>query len=98
MKRIIFESAPEFVILCVVVALAYAVIQYYRTAKQPWSNAMNWALLAMRFTLTFFLCFLLLGPVVKQIRNLFEKPHFIFLYDNSASVKAASDTSVLKSL
>jgi hypothetical protein len=38
---------------------------------------------------------LLLGPIVKQINNLFEKPLFIVLHDNSASVKEAIDSTTL---
>jgi hypothetical protein len=95
MKRVILESAPEFIIVCVFVAFAYAGVQYYRTRKQPWSPSINWLLFGMRAVLTFFLAFLLLGPIVKQINNLFEKPQFILLYDNSASVKAATDSTLL---
>jgi hypothetical protein len=95
MKRIVFESAPEFVLVCVIVALAYAFIQYYRNKQQPWSKFMNWLLFSLRFVLTFFIAFLLLGPIIKQIQNLFEKPKFIVLFDNSASVKEASDSATL---
>jgi hypothetical protein len=97
MKRIIFESAPEFVILCVLAALAYASIQYFKT-KQPWSRRMNWVLFSLRTVLVFFLAFLLLGPIVKQINNFFEKPAFVILFDNSASVKQAVDSASLNSL
>ena len=82
MQRVIFESAPEFLIVCVVVALAYATVQYYKT-RHPWSKAMNTALFSLRAVLAFFLSFLLLGPIVKQISNLYEKPAFIILRDNS---------------
>ncbi|MBT1704378.1 VWA domain-containing protein [Chryseosolibacter indicus] len=96
MRRVILESAPEFVVVCVLIGLAYAFIQYYRTRQQPWGKAINWLLFSIRAILTFFLAFLLLGPIVKQINNLFEKPHFIVLYDNSASVKEATDSVLLK--
>lgn len=98
MKRILFESAPEFIVLCLITALAYAAIQYYRTKKQPWGKALNWALFTIRAVVTFFVAFLLLGPIVKQINNLFEKPQFIFVVDNSASVKAGTDTVTLNNV
>jgi hypothetical protein len=97
MNRIIFESAPEFIVACVFLGLAYAGIQYIRT-KHPWSQTMNWILFGMRTLLASFLAFLLLGPIVKQINNLFEKPLFIVLQDNSASIAEATDSVTLKAL
>jgi hypothetical protein len=97
MKRIIFESAPEYIIVCLLAGLAYASIQYLRM-KQPWSKSMNWTLFALRSILATFIAFLLLGPIVKQITNLFEKPIFIVVQDNSASVKEATDTTKLATL
>ncbi|HEY0741958.1 MAG TPA: VWA domain-containing protein [Chryseosolibacter sp.] len=97
MKRIIFESAPEFIILCVIAGLAYASIQYLRM-KQPWSKTMNWVLFGIRAVVATFIAFLLLGPIVKQINNLFEKPVFIIVQDNSGSVREATDTTRLASL
>jgi hypothetical protein len=41
------------------------------------------------------LAFLMLGPIVKQINNIFEKPFFVVLYDNSVSVREAVDSTVL---
>lgn len=94
MQRIILESAPEFLIVCVMVALAYASIQYYRT-KHPWSKGVNTILFACRAVLAFFLAFLLLGPIVKQISNLYEKPAFIILHDNSSSIAETVDSVTL---
>ena len=42
--------------------------------------------------------FLLLGPIVKQVNNLFEKPFFVIVYDNSISVKEASDSTQIQLL
>jgi hypothetical protein len=92
MQRIILESPPEFVMLCIIVGLAYAAIQYFRT-KHPWSKSMNTLLFTTRAILAFFLAFLLLGPIVKQISNIYEKPAFVILRDNSSSVGEATDSS-----
>lgn len=97
MQRIILESAPEFLLVCIIVALAYAAIQYYRT-KHPWSKGMNMLLFSLRGILAFFLAFLLLGPIVKQISNLYEKPAFVILRDNSSSIGEASDSLTLGTL
>src|SRR5690349_1137180 len=97
MQRIIFESAPEFLIVCMIVALGYAALQYYRT-KHPWGNGMNMLLFGFRAILAFFLSFLLLGPIVKQISNLYEKPAFIILHDNSSSVAETTDSTTLSNV
>ncbi len=98
MKRIIFESAPEFIIVCVIAGLAYAAIQYYRNTHRPWGTTLNRVLFIGRALLVSFLCFLLLGPIVKQVRNLYEKPQFVFLFDNSASIKEGTDSTKLSEL
>jgi hypothetical protein len=97
MQRIILESAPEFLILCLIAGLGYAALQYFRT-RHPWSKGMNTLLFSLRAILAFFLAFLLLGPIVKQISNLYEKPAFILLHDNSSSIAQATDSTVLSSL
>lgn len=97
MKRIIFESAPEIILLCIIAGLAYASIQYLRM-KHPWSALTNWILFSIRTLVVTFIAFLLLGPIVKQINNLFEKPVFIIVQDNSGSVKEGYDTAKLKTL
>jgi hypothetical protein len=98
MKRIIFESAPEFIVVCVLVGLTYAGVQYYRNKPQPWSNIVNWTLFGFRAALVAFLAFLLLGPIVKQVDNLFEKPVFIVIQDNSVSIKEATDSATRKNV
>ena len=92
MQRIILESAPEFLVLCLIAGLGYAAIQYYRT-KHPWSKGINALLFSFRAILAFFLAFLLLGPIVKQISNLYEKPAYIILQDNSSSVGEVTDST-----
>lgn len=90
-QRILFESSPAFVIVCALVALAYAGVLYYRV-KHPWSKGLNTVLFAGRAVLVFFLCFLLLGPIVRHIRNFLEKPVYVIIQDNSASIKEAVDS------
>lgn len=90
-QRIIFESSPGYIALCLIVAAGLAYVLY--RASHPWSEVWNKALFACRFVLLFLLTFLLLGPIVKQINNLFEKPVFLLVYDNSASVRHATDTT-----
>lgn len=90
MKHIIFESPSVFVLLCVVVALGYAWLLY--TSHHPWSKTLNWTLFAFRVMVVFFLAFFLLGPIIKQVQNVVEKPVFVILQDNSLSIKEAVDS------
>jgi len=90
MKQIIFESSPAFIILCAVIGLGYAFLLY--TTKNPWGKTLNRILFSLRALITFLLAFFLLGPIVKQVNNIFEKPVFVILQDNSLSVKEATDS------
>lgn len=93
MKKIIFESSPEYIILCLLAGLAYAAVQYYRKKDNPWSARTNWVLFAMRGMLAAFLGFLLLGPIVRQIQNLYEKQVFVVVQDNSLSIQHVLDSA-----
>ena len=83
-QRLILESSPGYVFLCVALAAGIAFLLY--RGKHPWSATWNRILSVFRFVLIFGLLFLLLGPIVKQVRNIFEKPLFVILFDNSASI------------
>jgi hypothetical protein len=93
MQQILFDSSPAYLLLCLVLAIALAYLMY--RASHPWSTLWNRILLSLRALLLFLLFFLLLGPIVRQINNLFEKPVFVMLYDDSASVREATDSTVL---
>lgn len=95
-QSIIFESHPAYILLCVALGLGFAFLLY--RASHPWSKTWNQILFGVRAVLASFLLFLLLGPIVKQINNLLEKPLFVLLYDNSASVKETSDSLIVESL
>lgn len=96
MKNLILESHPAFVILCLAVAVGYAFLLY--KTKHPWSGTLNKILFTGRAVLVFLLGFLLLSPIIRQVNNLYEKPVFIILQDNSVSVKETTDSVSLKNL
>src|SRR5687768_15896032 len=95
-QNIIFESSPAYIIVCLIAAIGFAFLLY--RSKHPWSERWNRILFGFRATLAFLLAFLLLGPIVKQINNIFEKPYFIVLFDNSVSVKEAGDSTSLQKI
>lgn len=96
MKNIILESHPVFILICLAVAVGYAVLLY--RSKHPWSGVLNKILFATRMILVFVLAFLLLGPIIRQITNRYEKPVFVILHDNSLSVKETTDSTALNNL
>ena len=95
-QRIIFESSPAYILLCLAVGVGYALL-LYRT-NHPWPVTINRVLFGLRAILAFLLAFLLLGPIIRQITNYTEKPLFIILHDNSGSVTEATDSTTLTAL
>jgi hypothetical protein len=91
MNRIIFESSPYYILLCVAISVGLAWLLY--KTKNPWGTTLNKVLFAMRAVLLFLLLLLLLGPIVRQIKNNIEKPVVVLLQDNSASVKQVIDSA-----
>jgi hypothetical protein len=96
LKSITLESSPVFILVCIAISVGYGFLLY--KSKHPWSKTINWILFAGRTTLVFLLSFLLLGPIIKQINNILEKPVFVILQDNSISVKETTDSVSLKTL
>ncbi|HEU5292513.1 MAG TPA: VWA domain-containing protein [Cyclobacteriaceae bacterium] len=96
MKSITLESSPAFILLCIAVSVGYGFLLY--RGKHPWSTNLNRILLVGRIVLVFLLTFLLLGPIIRQIDNIVEKPVFVILHDNSMSVKESTDSMSLKSI
>lgn len=95
MQRLIFESSPAFVFLSILLGVAYAYVLYQ--AKHPWSTRVNKMLFAFRAITVALLSFLLIGPILKLTKNIFEKPEVVLLVDNSTSLKAAVDSTKLQS-
>jgi hypothetical protein len=91
MSRIIFESSPLYLSLCILLSGALSFLLY--KAKSPWSKNLNKLLFAFRFVLLFFLSLLLLGPIIKQINNLFEKPVIVLVQDDSRSIREVLDST-----
>jgi len=90
MQRLIFESSPAFIFLCVLLGLSYAWLLY--GAKHPWNKRVNQFLFALRAISVGLLSFLLIGPILKLTTTIFEKPALVFLVDNSLSLKENADS------
>jgi hypothetical protein len=88
--QLLTSYSPWFILLCLAAGALYAFLLYQR--KSSWSKAVNWALAGCRFALVSLLCFLLLGPLVRQVRNTYEKPTVVIALDNSQSVALTNDS------
>ncbi len=91
MKQVVFELPSVFVVLCLAAGVGYAWLLY--TANHPWGKLVNRILFTVRTLVVFFLAFFLLGPIIKQIQNVIEKPVFVILQDNSLSIQEAVDST-----
>ena len=93
MQRIIFEYSPAYFLVCIVLGVGYAFLLY--TAKYNWSKSLNRILFGLRAVLATALMLLVLGPILKQTENIFERPSLVILVDNSRSIKETIDTAQL---
>lgn len=90
MSRIIFDSSPFYIFFCAFVSVAGAALLY--RIKNPWNITINRFLFVFRTILLFLLALLLLGPIMKQVNNIFEKPILVLLRDDSESVLEVLDS------
>ncbi|MBS0001265.1 MAG: hypothetical protein KFF73_19935 [Cyclobacteriaceae bacterium] len=94
--KILFETSPWFILLCVIAGLFYAFLLYKK--KNPWTSRESLMLGTVRFITVSVLTFLLLGPLVRQIRNTILDPAIVVLIDNSQSVSANYQETELENL
>jgi hypothetical protein len=90
MQSLQFESSPFYILIGIVIGALYALVVY--NAKYHWSKNSNRLLFGLRTILVASLFFLLVGPIVKLARNIFEKPTVVFLIDNSMSIQEVTDS------
>ncbi|MDN5200517.1 VWA domain-containing protein [Fulvivirgaceae bacterium BMA10] len=94
--KLLFDISPWFIVLCLIVGLIYAVVLYQKDG--PWGKTTNKFLAVFRFLLVSLLCFLLLGPFLRQINNTVEKPSIVFAIDNSSSISEITDSISISGL
>ena len=87
----VFISYPWwFVLLCLLAGAVYACILYFRSKDSALFQdypAAKYVLPTARFILASLLCFLLLGPVLKYIDFVTQKPIVALLVDDSKSME-----------
>ncbi|MEN8249370.1 MAG: hypothetical protein ABFS32_10600 [Bacteroidota bacterium] len=90
------EYSAWFILLCLVLGVAYSFIQYDK--KAPWSKNINWSLAVLRAIVVSFLSILLLGPMIRALKNYYEKPILALAIDNSQSIAMTVDSASLLNL
>ncbi len=96
MQRLIFESSPAWIIVCLMAGAGYAWLLY--SGSVPWGKNLNRVLFGLRAVLAFFLALLLLSPILRQITRLIERPRIVIVQDDSESIRQALDTGMRTSL
>ena len=99
--QLLFENSPWWIGACLAAGVLYALLLYIQKnhfKNESWGKKINYALLGLRFLLVSLLCFLIVGPFIKQTKNTVESPVVVFAIDNSASVAAVMDSSATISL
>ena len=87
--QLLFDHSPWLITVGIALGALYALLLYLRGKhfRYPsWGKGINYALLALRFTLVALLCFLIIGPFIRQIKNTVEEPVVVLAVDNSSSV------------
>ncbi len=99
--RLLFDYSPWFVGVCLIAGVLYAALLYVRGksfVNKSWGKRINYSLTTLRFLLVSFLCLLLVGPFIRQIKNTVESPIVVFAIDNSSSLAAIEDSARLQTL
>ncbi len=93
-NSLIFEYSPWFILLCIAIAFAFSFILYFRDKKlEDLSKKKLYLLASLRFLSVFFISGLLLSPLIETTNTKVEKPLIIFAFDNSQSIKLASENN-----
>ncbi len=67
-------------------------------ATSIWDRNVRYGLAALRFVAVSLLCFLLLNPLIRNVRTLTEKPKVVLAIDNSESVPSAGRPALTAAL
>ncbi len=85
--NITFEYPTWFILLCLLLGLAYALILYFRskTFKEQ-SPLLTWGLGILRFLSVSTIAILLLAPFIKSLQSDIKKPIIVLAQDQSESI------------
>ncbi len=89
-SHIISHSPWYYYLLCVLLALLFTFVLYYKNKQvRELPLKITLFLSSLRFISSFIILFLLLNLILKQIKNETEPPFVLFAIDNSSSISAS---------
>lgn len=91
--KLIWQSSPWYMLLCLLGAFTISFVLYY--PRGNWTRNIQILLASIRFVVVFVLLFLLVAPLLKLIKEYFEKPIIVLAIDNSQSIANARDTNYI---
>jgi len=87
------EYPVWFVVLCLLLGAAIALLLYFRNRKDELPRRLMLFLAVLRFLAVSLISFLLLSPLIRSINRTYEKPVIIVAIDNSQSVRMVKDSA-----
>lgn len=97
MESISLQYPAWYLIFCLLLGLAYALVLYYRDKTfREQSENLNRLLGAVRFTAVSIIAILLLSPLLKSIFTESKKPVIVLAQDQSESIPAGTKAETLK--
>jgi hypothetical protein len=94
--NIVTEYPGWLVLLCILVAIVYAAILYFRNRDEDFPTLVKRVLPVFRGLAIFLIAFLLLNPLLKSVFNSSEKPIIILAQDGSQSLLIGKDSGFYK--
>ncbi len=92
MELLLTDISYQLIILSVLISAGLAYLVYFTGDQRLYNIKLRRILASLRFLSFLFIALLLLKPAIKQTAKTIEKPLLITLVDNSASMKAWSDS------
>src|SRR5210317_1506870 len=92
-----FEYSPWLIIVCLLIGAAYSYLLY--TRETPWDKRINLWLAIARMILVSLIAILILGPLIRAVKNYYEDPVLVLALDSSESVGMnldSLDTNMLR--
>lgn len=84
-----------FILLCVLSGLLYSGILYFRNRKKQFTQFFRILLPVFRFISIFLITFLLLEPLIRIKKKIYDVPVIAVVQDNSSSIISGSDSSYI---
>lgn len=91
--KLVWQVSPWYLILCVLIAATASYALYSK--KSSWSATVNYVLAGLRFIVFLLLAVLLMAPLLKIMKDYFEKPIIVLAIDNSQSLLRPKDTTYI---